>query len=204
MFSTDYLPVSLSAVSVSFDGGGLSLPGSLYFVSPGQINVQVPWEFQGQTSASVKVSVTGNESYLQSSVYTLPLAGSCPDFFVQSSTGIVAAVDYNSGAIVSASAPVHAGDVVELYANGLGPVTNASAVLDGQPSPASPLARTSTTPTVTVGGVNAPVSFSGLAPNIVGLYQVNVTVPAGVATGMQPVVLSIGGLSTQVAQLPVQ
>jgi hypothetical protein len=51
VFSTDYLPVSLSAVSVSFDGGGLSLPGHLYFVSPGQINVQVPWEFQGQTSA---------------------------------------------------------------------------------------------------------------------------------------------------------
>ena len=47
VFSTDYLPVSLSAVSVSFDGGGFSLPGRLYFVSPGQVNVQVPWSFRG-------------------------------------------------------------------------------------------------------------------------------------------------------------
>src|ERR1039458_1490962 len=48
VYSTPYLPVALSTVSVSFDGGGLSLPGHLHFVSPGQINVQVPWEFQSE------------------------------------------------------------------------------------------------------------------------------------------------------------
>jgi uncharacterized protein (TIGR03437 family) len=202
VFSTDYLPVSLSAVSVSFDGGGLSLPGHLYFVSPGQINVQVPWEFQGQTSVSMKVSVTGNEDYLQSAVFTLPLADYCPDFFERS--GIVASIDFNSGTIVSADAPVARGDVVELYANGLGPVTNQSSVLDGDPSPLSPLAQTPVLPTVTIGGINAPVGFAGLAPNIVGLYQVNITVPQGVPSGTQPIVLSIGGLSTQTSQLPVK
>jgi uncharacterized protein (TIGR03437 family) len=86
----------------------------------------------------------------------------------------------------------------------MGPVTNQSAVQSGQPSPLSPLAYTTTIPTVTIGGVNAPVSFYGLAPNIVGLYQVNITVPAGVPSGTQPIVLSIGGLSTQTSQLPVQ
>ena len=202
VFSTGYLPVSLSAVSVSFDGGGLSLPGHLYFVSPGQINVQVPWEFQGQTSVSMKVSVTGNESYLQSSVYPVPLATYCPDFFERS--GIVAAVDFNSGTVVSATAPVARGDVVELYVNGLGPVTNQSSVISGQPSPLSPLAQSPTLPTVTIGGVNAPVGFSGLAPNIVGLYQVNITVPVGVPSGTQPIVLTLGGVSTQTSQLPVQ
>ena len=202
VFSTGYLPVSLSAVSVSFDGGGLSLPGHLYFVSPGQINVQVPWEFQGQTSVSMKVSVTGNESYLQSSLYTVPLAAYCPNFFERS--GIVAAIDYNTGTVVGASDPVKRGDLVELYVNGLGPVTNQSSVISGQPSPVSPLAQSPTLPTVTIGGVNATVGFSGLAPGIVGLYQVNVTVPAGVPSGTQPVVLSIGGVSTQTSQLPVQ
>ena len=44
--STLSLPVVLSTVSVSFDGGGLSLPGHLHFVSPKQINVQIPWEFK--------------------------------------------------------------------------------------------------------------------------------------------------------------
>jgi uncharacterized protein (TIGR03437 family) len=57
---------------------------------------------------------------------------------------------------------------------------------------------------VTIGGVNAPVGFSGLAPNIVGLYQVNITVPVGVPSGTQPIVLTLGGVSTQTSQLPVQ
>jgi uncharacterized protein (TIGR03437 family) len=202
VFSTNYLPVSLSDVSVSFDGGGLSLPGHLHFVSPGQINVQIPWEFQGQASVQMKVSVTGNASYLQSSLYTVPLAPYCPNFFERS--GIAASIDFNLGTIVSATAPARRGDTVELYVNGLGPVTNAGSVLSGEPSPLSPLAQTSPYPTVTIGGVNAPVSFSGLAPNIVGLYQVNITVPSTVPSGTQPIVLTIGGVNTKVSQLPIQ
>ena len=77
-------------------------------------------------------------------------------------------------------------------------------MVSGQPSPASPLPQTTTTPTVTIGGVNAPVGFSGLAPGIVGLYQVNVTLPASVPSGNQPIVLSIGGQSTAAAILPVK
>jgi minor extracellular serine protease Vpr len=203
VFSTNFLPVSLSAVSVSFDGGGLSLPGHLHFVSPGQINVQVPWEFQGQSSVSMKVSVTGNESYLQSNVYTVPLATYCPNFFLETG-GIAAAVDVTLGTIVSQNAPVQRGDVVSLYANGLGPVTNQNVVVSGLPSPLSPLAATTTLPTVTIGGVNAAVYSSDLAPYIVGLYQVNITVPSGVPSGMQPVVLTIGGVSTTAALLPIK
>ena len=63
------LPVALSDASVSFDGGGLSLPGHIHFVSPGQINVQIPWEFQGQTSVAMKVTVSALPS-------TLMLSGS--------------------------------------------------------------------------------------------------------------------------------
>ena len=200
VFSTGYLPVSLSAVSVSFDGGGLSLPGHLYFVSPGQINVQIPWEFQGQTSVSMKVGLMSGTQLTD--LYTVPLATYCPNFFERS--GIVAAVDFNAGTIVSATAPVTKGDTVELYVNGLGPVTNQSSVVDGQPSPGTPLAQSPTFPTVTIAGVNAPVSFSGLAPGIVGLYQVNITVPATVPSGSQPIVLSLGGVSTQTSQLPVK
>src|SRR5207237_1009991 len=47
--STPYLPVALAGVSVSFDAPGISVPGHVYFVTPGQVDVQIPWELEGQT-----------------------------------------------------------------------------------------------------------------------------------------------------------
>src|ERR1035438_1027791 len=76
--STQSLPVSLGLVSVSFDGGGMSLPGHFHFISPGQINVQIPWEFQGQSSVQMKVTLYG---YLWSALYTVPLATYSPGIF---------------------------------------------------------------------------------------------------------------------------
>src|ERR1039458_6499204 len=123
VYSTSYLPVSLSTVSVSFDGGGLSLPGHLHFVSPGQINVQIPWEFQGQSSVAIKVTVAGNTADLQSNVYTVPLATYAPAFFLNSGT-VADALDNTTGALITTVNPATAGEILQLYANGLGPVTN--------------------------------------------------------------------------------
>jgi uncharacterized protein (TIGR03437 family) len=68
---------------------------------------------------------------------------------------------------------------------------------------APPLSTTKTTPTVTIGGQGATVSYSGLAPGNPGLYQINVTVPA-VAAGNQTVTLSIGGASAPNAVIPIK
>ena len=47
---------ALASAAVSFDAdGGLSVPGRIHFVSPGQINVQVPWELQGKGSVRIKI-----------------------------------------------------------------------------------------------------------------------------------------------------
>jgi uncharacterized protein (TIGR03437 family) len=90
-----------------------------------------------------------------------------------------------------------------LYVNGLGPVDNTPAT--GDPAPSAPnLSRTLSLPGVMIGGKNAPVQFSGLAPGFSGLYQVNVTVPQNAGTGMQPVVVTINGLSSNTVSLPVQ
>ena len=85
------------------------------------------------------------------------------------------------------------GDTLVMYCSGLGGVD--SAVTDGGSSPSDRLVRTVNPVTVTIGGVNAPVSFSGLAPGFaVGLYQVNVVVPAGVAAGSRvPLTVNIAG-----------
>jgi uncharacterized protein (TIGR03437 family) len=75
----------------------------------------------------------------------------------------------------------------------------------GQPAPANPLAQTTTNPIVTIGGVPAMVSFSGMAPGYVGLYQVNALVPEGSAVGSAvPVTISIGGATSNTVTISVQ
>lgn len=197
--TTTILPLSLDFAGVSFDvpSAGISVPGYLTFVSSGQINLQVPWELQGQPSVQVKVIVDGG---IFGNVVTVPLADYTPAFF--EGNGIVAAVNATQGNIVTASTPVHAGDVVELFGNGLGPVNNQPA--SGSPAPASPLATTKTQPVVMIGGQQAAVSFSGLAPGFPGLYQMNVTVPGGVAAGTPSITVAIGGQTSKASTIPVK
>jgi minor extracellular serine protease Vpr len=200
---TDYaesatLPLAIDRAFVSFDvpSAGVSAPGHLTFVSPNQVNLQVPWELQGQTSAQVKVTI----DYSNGNVVTLSLAEYAPAIF-KGAGGFAAALD-QADAIVTSSNPARRGQVVQLFANGLGPVTNQPS--SGDPAPSSPLAMTKTTPAVTIGGQSATVIFSGLAPGFAGLYQVNAVVPTTVNTGPQPVVLTIGGAASSPLSIPVQ
>ena len=196
-------PMVLDAVNVSFDvpSAGISVPGNLIFVGPGQINVQMPWELQGQSSAQVKVTVDEMFGYpLFSNVVTVPLAAYAPAFYV--GAGTISAQDALTGVQILAGNPAHSGEILSLYANGLGPVTNTPA--SGNAALASPLSQTTgAPPVVTIGGQQAQVSFSGLAPTFPGLYQLNVTVPAGL-TGNQNVTVSIGGQTSPVVVLPVK
>ena len=74
----------------------------------------------------------------------------------------------------------------------------------GQQSSATLLGRTTTQPQVTIGGKTAQILFSGLTPQTIGLYQINVQVPADSATGLQPLTLSIGGVTAKSSQIVVQ
>jgi uncharacterized protein (TIGR03437 family) len=198
VFTTSYLPLSLSNVSVSFDvpDEQVSVPGRIMVVSAGQINVQIPWELEGFESAFVKVSIGG----LETEPYELPLKSHSPAFFLNSARGDIAARD-EANAVIGASNPVQRGRVAQLYANGLGSVDNQPP--SGDPTPAQ-LIRTVDTPTVTVGGVNATVLFSGLAPGAVALNQVNITVPESLQPGTHEVILTIGGVSSPPAVLAVR
>jgi uncharacterized protein (TIGR03437 family) len=194
------LPVSLGTVSVSFDGGGLSLPGHMSFVSPNQVNVQIPWEFQGQSSVQMALSV----SYVPSAYYTVPLKNYSPGIFEFSDSGhqSAAATDA-SGVLLTQANPANRGQTIVLYVNGLGPVDHQPP--SGEPTPfPPPLAQTTVLPTVTIGNIAAHVDFSGLSPGWVGLYQVNVDVPPNAPTGLQPIVVSIGGVDSKASVLPVQ
>lgn len=199
VFNTPYLPLSLAGVSVSFDATGLSLPGRLHFVSPDQVNVQIPWEFQGRNSVQMKVSV----GEIQSAVYNVPLADYSPGIFEfddVSGLRLAAALD-ESFRVLTPANPAQKGRFISLYVNGLGPVENRP------PSGEITSDASSTTrqlPVVTIAGRQARVAFSGLAPAIVGLYQINVEVPADTPSGTQPVIVNINGIDSQTARIPVQ
>ena len=201
-YNTLRLPLSMDHVTVSFDApatGSLpavSVPGYIIYTSPSQVNVQVPWELQGYSSASVKVTVYergfGN-------VVAVPVASYAPAIFPYGS--IAAAANVTNGSIITASNPAARGSYIALFCNGLGPVTNQPA--SGNPAVATPLSQTPEKPTVMIGGVVGKVNFSGLTPGFPGLYQVNVQVPANIAAGMQPITVAIGGATSSSLMLPV-
>jgi uncharacterized protein (TIGR03437 family) len=107
---------------------------------------------------------------------------------------IADALDNTTYALITTANPATAGEVLQLYCNGLGPTTNQPA--SGSPAPSgtlTQLANTTTPVTVSIGGQSAQVLFAGLEPPYVGLYLVDVIVPTGVAAGNQPITVSVGG-----------
>jgi uncharacterized protein (TIGR03437 family) len=202
-YSTQYLPLSLAGISVGFDvpSRRLSYPGRIHFVSPGQINVQVPWELAGEAAVDLKVSF-GDFS---SAIVRIPLNDYSPAAFEYTDPGsgrlLAAALDQRF-ALATASNPLRRGEVVQIYANGVGPVDNRP--LSGDPASNSVLSRCTFTPEVTIGGRPAPVQFCGLAPGFVGLYQINATVPNDAPAGIQPLIIRAGGVTSKTSALPVQ
>ena len=200
-------PLGLDGVAFSFDTSSLSLPGRFAFVGPGQLNVQVPWELAGQTSATVKSIL----NYTYSGLNTLQLAEYSPGFFQSPLGSNDAAAEDQNYVIVTADNPVARGSIVQLFLSGLGPVSctagppscsTANQPADGVGAPTNPLSNTTTMPTITIGGQSAGTpQFSGLAPGAVGLYQVDVTVPSGIGTGRQAMTCTIGGVTSTTAYL---
>jgi uncharacterized protein (TIGR03437 family) len=189
------LPSEISGLSLQF-GGGTQAP--LFFASGTQVNFQVPWELSGQ-SVTLTATVDGQTGAAQ----TIPFAPFAPAIFTINAQGSgPGAILDASYQLVNSSNPATAGSVISIFCTGLGQVTNQPPT--GSPAPLSPLAW-SGTPTVTIGGVPANVSFSGLAPGYVGLYQVNAEVPTGLAANdAVPVVLQMGGSTSNAATIAVQ
>ena len=173
---------------------GTPLP--LNFVADGQINAQIPCGLSTDTQLDLQV-VNGNT---QSPTQPIVVSDAQPALFTVNQQGFGQGAIFGVAAdgsefVADSSHPVHAGDVVVIYATGLGPVS--PAVPEGQPAPSSPPALTTQTPQVTIGGLPAMVQFSGLTPTAVGLYQINVVVPANLPAGSVPVVVTQGTQSSQ-------
>jgi uncharacterized protein (TIGR03437 family) len=187
------LPASLAGTQALI--GGKPVP--LYFTSAGQINGIVPFNVSVNTTQQLLVSANGALSLPEPIV----LATAQPAIFTRDQTGrglgvIVGYKPHTSTPfLIDSQHPVSAGDTLVIYCTGLGPVDQPIAA--GSPGPSSPPAKTLNPVTATIGGKNASVKFSGIAP-VLAVYQVNVVVPSGVPTGNNvPVVLSVRGLQSE-------
>ena len=187
------LPNSIGVTSVTFNG----IAAPLYYVSQGQINAQAPFELG---TGAVSLQVTRGAAVSQA--ITVNVANVSPGIFILNQAAnqgaIVHAADYS---LVNSGNPARTGESLAIFCNGLGPVS--VPVKSGAPSPGIPLAYASVAPTVTLGGLNANVSFAGLTPGLVGLYQINVTVPGGLQAGNLGLQVSTGGLLSNIATVAV-
>ncbi|MGA3237357.1 MAG: IPT/TIG domain-containing protein [Bryobacteraceae bacterium] len=190
-------PTSLGGSSVTVDGKAAYLS----YVSPAQINLQVP---NDTTTGPVPVVVTNSSGSATSTVTLAPFAPSLPLLDSKHVAAIIFRSNgsgaYGGGAYdivgptgTSLGYPTvaaKAGDSVALFALGLGP-TNPS-VSAGQPFSSS--APTTNPVTLLVNGVSVTLAFAGLSG--AGLYQLNFTVPAGLGSGDTPLWVFVGGMLT--------
>jgi len=176
--------------------GGKPLP--LLYAGSGQVNALIPQNLNPNTSYQLVIqrgSTLSVPAFLtvaeyQPGIYTLDLSGSGQGIAEIAGTTLLAAPAGNG------SRPVQRGsEYLAIFATGLGPVIGSNGEAppaDGAAAPLTTIYQTTAAVTATIGGVDAPVLFSGLTPSLVGLYQVNVQVPAAVPVGdAVPLVLTV-------------
>jgi uncharacterized protein (TIGR03437 family) len=176
-------------------------PLPLYYVSPSQINALTPAALNtdrqqvvvirnGVRSTGVDVLVM----HRQPGLFSVDATGTGQGSILSASTAVLA----------GPAAPAKRGEYISIYCTGLGPVIG-NPPGDGVPAPLDPLYKTVTTPTVSIGGVNASVSFAGLAPTLVGVYQINALVPDTIAAGNGiPVRVTMGDIQSNIVTIAVQ
>jgi uncharacterized protein (TIGR03437 family) len=184
------LPLGTTLAGASVVMAGNLLP--LIFAANGQINAVVSTGINTNTNHqilvqrdnTISIPISVDVAPAEPAIFGYPLPGDPP------TQGAV--VNAITGVVTHPGTPATAGDILAIYCTGLGAVDQNLA--DGAGAPSSPLANTATLPIVTIGGKDAKVAFSGLAPTYVGLYQIDATVPPGVTPGNQvPIVISIAG-----------
>jgi uncharacterized protein (TIGR03437 family) len=174
----------MAGVSATING----IVAPLYYVSPSQLNIQIPYGIPANTTATLQVSNGG-----QPAVDSFPIAAAAPAIFT-----------FDAGAPVPFATAAR-GQVITLF------ITGAGAVSPAVPTGAAPASGTAIgdlpkpveAVTVTVGGVTAPIEFAGIPAALAGVVQINYQVPSQAPLGAQSVVVSVGGTSSPAATLNV-
>jgi uncharacterized protein (TIGR03437 family) len=177
--STIPFPTKLGGVQVMFVGTAGQIAAPIDYVSPGLISAVVPY---GIGSGIVSVQVINNGT--PSNTVTAYTGSTAPGVFTLNQDGLgYGAVQHNADySLVTPSNPAQPGEYLIVYLSGLGLVI--PAISDGAAGPAvSPYSLTTNAISVYIGGQQVTPVYAGLAPGLVGLYQLDVQVPTGLTAG---------------------
>jgi uncharacterized protein (TIGR03437 family) len=192
--SANQLPLSKGLGNICLYASSVALP--MQYVSPTQINAQLP--FNASPTESLTISSSGGAS----APFNFTVQPSAPAIFRNGSGAplIYRTVD---GKLITNDTPIHLNETLIIYMTGLGAVS--PTVGAGTAAPSNPLASTNVTPSITIGGASIFTLSSGLAPGMVGVYQVNAQVPFHhIPTGSNiSFTISQGGASTTI-KVPVE
>ena len=186
------LPTNVNGTTVII--GGVQAP--LYYVSDGQLNAELPLELLAGRQYQILVSANG----ALTTPDTIDIEPVTPGVAAQIDGTIIA--QHVDGSYVTTASPAHPGEVLTIYLAGMG-LTDVP-VMTGQQSPSDPLAHPMVQPTVTVNGEPAQISFAGLTPQSVGLYQINFTIPMDAPPGNLKLVVAQGTVQSNVSTVIVQ
>ena len=175
---------------------GVAAP--LYFVSPGQINFQVPWATPTTGTVNVAAAVNGGSS----NIAAVPVGTAAPGLFYDQVSGAAIVQNTPDYSLNSASNPAPAGSTIVAYLTGTGPV--APAAKDGTPAPGDTLSWAASAYSAKIGSVAATVSFAGLTPGFIGLAQMNIVVPSTLAPGVYPLSVTIDGQTSNSGTIAVK
>lgn len=180
------LPTVLDGVSVELDDGQQVQPAPLLFVSPTQINAQLPFNVASTLAVRVRNAdgVSGAD--------TITVIDRAPRFFA--GAGGTPLIFHLDATQVTDSAPAAPGEALVGYVTGLGEV---DPPVDAGNPPGDTISTVTTPVTAAVGNLPANVTFAGLTPQAVGLYQVNFALPAALDSGSYPVMLAAGTQQSQ-------
>ncbi len=185
VYPATVLPTTLMGTSVKIGGVAAPIFGMASVNGLEQINVQVPYEMTGRSTADIVVTNNG----VNSAAVTVMILAAQPGIFEG------AVLHLTTNLPVTAANPASKGEFLVIYATGLGPVSPAPAT--GSLASASPLSFTTIAPVVTIGTSTALVPFSGLAPSFAGLYQLNVQVAQDAPTGAASLVINVAGAASK-------
>jgi uncharacterized protein (TIGR03437 family) len=186
------VPTALGDSCLTING----LPVPILFVSPTQVNAQMPFQTVGNVTMILRTPGGVSDNY------NLRILPGAPAIFRSGRAGpeenLPTLVRAENNLLITDSNPIRPGDTIVIYLTGLGQVEPSQEA--GVPGPANPPARALVEPEVTLGGHSLPIAFAGLSPGQVGVYQINAVVPGAVPRGLGiPLTIRQGSATTEIA-----